>query len=264
MQGKTYVETFEHGPGGWWGWISNARGPKALEYRRGMVISRSPWSIDYNHAPPGAGYLHMLFCMFTRGPIAEHYREVGGENALIRGEFGTDFTDAKFTVRLKGELESRGAELLLLIQATVNRVTSAWVLTGRPFEVTTDWSEQTVPCRPDPKQWTCLEGRHDRRDYYGHVDLHTVMRDVNCDMMLVLFPLSVVPMGEMDGDMHVLRPEKDYPVWCSRLPEGYVMLDTVRIEFAAHSQAAVASTEGPDCHAAIGDQQGHSPKEADR
>ena len=63
MQGKTYVETFEHGPGGWWGWINNARGPKALEHRRGMVISRSPWWIDYNHAPPGAGYLHMLFCI---------------------------------------------------------------------------------------------------------------------------------------------------------------------------------------------------------
>jgi hypothetical protein len=32
------------------------------------------------------------------------------------------------------------------------------------------------------------------------------------------------------GDRHRLRPEKDYPVWRSRLPEGYVMLDEVCID----------------------------------
>ena len=66
----------------------------------------------------------------------------------------------------------------------------------------------------------------------GHVDLATVLRDVNCDIILVLFPLTIEPMGKIERDMHVLRPEKDYPVWRSPLPEGYVMLDTVRIEFA--------------------------------
>jgi hypothetical protein len=37
-------------------------------------------------------------------------------------------------------------------------------------------------------------------------------------------------MGPIGGDPHRLRPEKDYPVWRSRLPEGYVILDEVRIE----------------------------------
>ena len=37
--------------------------------------------------------------------------------------------------------------------------------------------------------------------------------------------------GPVHGDTHMLRPEQDYPVWRSRLPEGYVMLDEVRIEF---------------------------------
>jgi len=196
-----------------------------------MVISRSPWWIDYNHAPPGAGYLHMLFCTFSQGPIAEHYREVGGENAFVNGGFPTDFTGARFTVRLKGELESQGAELVLLVQATVEKMTSAWVLTGQPLEVTSDWSEQTVTCVAAPTQWTCLGARHDRQDFYGHVDLPTVLSDVNCDIMLILFPLTIEPMGELEGDRHRLRPEKDYPVWRSRLPEGYVMLDTVKIDF---------------------------------
>lgn len=228
---RSYEETFDTGPGGWWGWVSNSGGPKPLEHRPGTVTSRSPWWIDYNHAPPGAGYLHMIFCTFTRGPIGEHYREIGGPNGLVAGGFPTDFTHARITLRLKGELEAHGAQILFLAQATVGGVTSAWVLTGDPFHVTSEWSEQTVTCAPDPSRWTCLGARHDRRDMYGHVNLATVLRDVNCDIMLVLFPLTIVPMGEIGGDPHLLRPEKDYPVWRGRLPEGYITLDSVKIVF---------------------------------
>jgi len=49
-------------------------------------------------------------------------------------------------------------------------------------------------------------------------------------MLLILFPLTVVPMGPIKGDPHILRAGKDYPVWQSRLPEGYVRLDEVRLE----------------------------------
>lgn len=38
-------------------------------------------------------------------------------------------------------------------------------------------------------------------------------------------------MGSLEGDMHKLRPELDYPVWCSKLPDGYIMLDEVKIEY---------------------------------
>jgi len=53
MQPNTYIETFDDGPGGWFGWTSNSGGPKPLEISDSAVISRSPWWIDYNHAPPG-------------------------------------------------------------------------------------------------------------------------------------------------------------------------------------------------------------------
>ena len=39
-------------------------------------------------------------------------------------------------------------------------------------------------------------------------------------------------MGPLDGDPNILRAARDYPVWTSRLPEGYVTLKEVRIEFA--------------------------------
>ena len=65
----------------------------------------------------------------------------------------------------------------------------------------------------------------------GRTPLLQVLGEVNADILLVLFPLDVAPMGPLSGDPHRLRPERDYPVWRSRLPEGYVMLDQVRIEF---------------------------------
>lgn len=55
---------------------------------------------------------------------------------------------------------------------------------------------------------------------------------MNSDIVLVLHPLDVAPMGPLEGGPHRLVPEKDYPVWRSRLPEEYVWLDEVWIEFA--------------------------------
>lgn len=228
---KTYHETFDDGPGGWFGWLDNARGPRPLERTESGVISRSPWWIDYNHAPPGAGYMHLLFMLLTSGQPGEHQREVSGENRFVKGGFGTDFTNAELTVRLKGELLGRDTQLLLLCQGVHQGICTGWLLTGQPITVTPDWSEQTITAVADDSAWTCLGSRHDRADYYGRTPLRTVLSDVNADILLVLFPLDIAPMGVLNGDPHLLRPEKDHPVWRSRLPEGYVLLDDVRIQF---------------------------------
>ncbi len=231
MSQRIYRESFEEGPGGWFGWVSNSVGPKPLEVRESCAIARSPWWIDYNHAPPGAGYLHLLYMLLTRGPFSEHQREVAGENRFVRGEYSRDFRGVQMSLRLRGELLERGAKLCLLCQAIQNGVCCGWMLTGRPFQVTDTWSEQTVAVEPDPALWMALGGRHDRQDFYGVLPLEDVLADVNTNILLVLFPLDVVPMGPIHGDPHQLRPERDYPVWRSHLPEGYVMLDEVRIEY---------------------------------
>jgi hypothetical protein len=228
---KTYLETFDQGPGGWWGWSGNDKGLKLLEWEAGVIGSRSPWWIDYNHAPPGAGYLHMVFCLNTKGPFGEQMKEIGGPNGFVAGGCPRDFTHARFTARLQGELIANGANLVLLAQATVGETITGWLLTGQPLKVTPAWSEKTLTCAPDEDQWTCLGARHDRTDFYDRAPLADVLRDVNVNIMLVLFPLTIAPMGPLKGDLHHLRPERDYPVWRSRLPEGYVRLDTVRIDF---------------------------------
>ncbi len=227
-----YIETFEDGPGGWYAWISNFGGPRPLQFGNGTVTARSPWWIDYNHAPPGAGYLHMLASLATSGPQPEAIREAGGANGFIASGYPVDFTGAQVTVRLKGELLKRDAEPVLLVQGMVEGICSGWLLTGRPLEVTEQWAEQTLTLVPDPAQWTPLGSRHDRGDTYGVKPLDRVLRNVDVNVMLVMFPLDVVPMGPLDGDPHILRAGHDYPVWRSRLPEGYVVLDEVRIQFA--------------------------------
>ena len=226
-----YREQFQQDAGGWYGWISNAGGPKALEWREGQVTSRSPWWIDYNHAPPGAGYMHMVFCLATSGPQGEVYMEAGGANRFISGRNPTDFANAEMTIRARGELAAQGSQLVLLIQGNVEGVTSGWLCTGRPFDIGEASSAQSVTLDPDPANWTALGVRHDRGDMYGVKPLEAVLSNVNVNIMLVLFPLDVAPMGRIDGDPHILRPERDYPVWRHRLPEGYVTLDEVRIEF---------------------------------
>ena len=226
-----YAESFDNGPGGWYGWISNAAGPARLEVKDSCAISRSPWWIDYNHAPPGAGYMHLLYMLNTTPRASEHQREIEGTNHFALGGFPTDFTNARMTLRLKGEIKWKDTQLLLLCQGSVDGLTSGWLLTGQPIDVTEDWSEQTIECVPDLNQWTCLGTRHDRSDFYGELPFETILSDVNVDILLVLYPLTIAPMGSIGGNPHLLRPEKDYPVWRHALPEGFVFLDEVRIDF---------------------------------
>lgn len=228
---KTYREDFLHGPAGWWGWAGNHEGFRRFELAESAIVSRSPWWVDYNHAPPGAGYLHMIFCLSTRGPFGDAMTDYFGTNAFVAGGYPRDFTGASMGFRLKGELLERGARLVLLVQATVDAITSGWVLAGQPLTVSPDWSEQSITLAPDPRQWVCLGGRHDRLDYYGRIGLDRVLSDVNCNLMLILFPLTVVPMGPIGGERDRLRAGRDYPLWAGRLPEGYIMLDKVEISF---------------------------------
>ena len=51
------------------------------------------------HAPPGAGYLHLLYMLNTAGKPGEHQREVEGTNRFIKGSFPADFTGARVTLR---------------------------------------------------------------------------------------------------------------------------------------------------------------------
>src|SRR5579862_8295884 len=97
---RLYRHNFCDGPGGWLGWENNATGAKRLPIEDGAVVSRSPWWIDYNHAPPGGGYLHLLFALHTfHGKhFPQQYKDLGGDNAFVEGNFPLDFTGARMKI----------------------------------------------------------------------------------------------------------------------------------------------------------------------
>ena len=228
----SYFEEFDDDPGGWMRVANNFDPPTALPIRNGAVRCQGPWWVDYNHAPPGGGYLQLLMAMVTHGPTTEAVREVSGKNRFTAGKYPTNFTNARMTLRTRGELEAAGTKLSLLIQGSVDGITSGWVLSGDTFAVNSEWTETTVTAKPDPALWTSIGSRHDRTDTYGEKPLITVLGNVNVNIHIIMFPVKPRPMGEIGGDPHMLRAGRDYPIWPSSIAQDYVEIDRVQIDFA--------------------------------
>jgi hypothetical protein len=239
---EPYVETFDRGPGGW---TANRNDP--LPVWDGVAYCFGPWFVDPNHAPPGAGYLHLLMFLITTG---KWIRPDHPGNAFVAEHKSTDLRNAVVTLRLRGLFDQptrsaattlprpgevtmglQGSQLVLLVQAETAGTTANMVLTGQPFRITRDWSEQSVRLVPDPAQWTCLGARRDHRSY-GCAEIAEVLKDVNLDIILILFPLKIVPIGKVE-DPHGSRAGEAYPVDQTALPKGLLMVDTVKIEYPA-------------------------------
>lgn len=236
-----YLETFDGGTGGW---LANRYDP--LPVWDGAAYCYSPWYLDSNHAPPGAGYLHLLMYLYTDKALPQDHLGKRG-NHFIEQNKSTNLTNAKLSVRLRGQVDLQGSQLLLLVQARAKGTTSNYVLSQQPLEVTPKWGERTLNLVPDGKQWKCLGSRWDLKDRYGCTDIETVLRDVNVDIIFVLFPLKVIPAGNVKepdrlhpSPGHGVVPPgvkfphfKTYEVKREFLPKGIVMFDWVRIDYAS-------------------------------
>ena len=237
---RTYTETFDDGSNGWLLWLAGGGGPLPSMVRNGALISRSPWGVDINHASPGAGYLHLLFVLMTaradKFPYAK-YEPFCGQNRFVSDDFPTDFTNARITTRLNGDVNLRGAGLMLTIQTDVPTdagvVRTNWILSGQPIPITRRYREHTITVTPDPAQWTYLgvRARGADHDAYGFAPIDRALRDININLILSLFPLDVQPLGAIAGDKDELRAGKDYAVNRLLLPDGDVSLDTVTIQW---------------------------------
>ncbi len=233
MSNVTYRETFEDGAGGWIAWLGPGQ-PVPATLEDGALISRSPWGIDSNHAPPGGGYLHLLFILYTASQpdAGPPYGPLLHGNRFIEDGYPRDFRNARVTLRLKGEVDLQGAELRLHCQSRVGDRAINFVLTSQSFVVTPDWAEQTITLAPDPDQWLCLGARHDLFDVYGWAGIEEVLRDVNIDIILLLHPLQIVPLAPQPEGPHFRRAGFHYDVDKSLLPSGEVRLGKVQIDFA--------------------------------
>ena len=226
---RTYYESFDNGCGGW---LSD-RGYR-LTIWDGVAHCFGPWYLDSWHAPPGAGYLHLVMWIHTHpDQLREYYPGYPG-NRFVEQNQSTDLTNARLTVRLRGNMDMQGSQLLILAQAIqAEQMRANYVLTAQSFEVTPQWSEQTVVLTPDENQWVCMGARHDRKKYgpeYGCSSIAEVLQNVDVDIIFVLFPLNVVPVEDIPYK-HRLRPCVDYHVKQKYLPKGLIMFDWVKIEY---------------------------------
>ena len=239
-----YIETFDDGPGGW---IGDTGLP--LPIWDNAAYCYGPWTVDANHAPPGAGYLHLLMYLCTsHDAYTTGLASIGGTNRFLDGGHSTDLRGARLSVRFRGCIEPTGPlcnnsgfrpqwqpgerpKMVLLAQAKYPHAGPNYVLTGQPLAIEKDWTEQTLTLTDDEDQWTFLGARHDLTQLYSHAPIAEVLANVNLDLIFVLFPLTLKPVGPVD-DMHRAWAVKEYAVDSQRLPKGLIMFDSVRIDYA--------------------------------
>lgn len=223
----TYVASFDENADGW---LADRRYP--LSVHDGVAESASPWFLDYWHAPPGAGYLHLVIWMHTdERRVFEYYPGYEG-NPFVEQNQSRDFTNAKLSIRVRGDIDMQGTQLVVLLQSedSVTDLRNNYVLSGHPFPVSSEWQESSATLVPDESLWTCMGARHDRPDY-GCSSIAEVLRDVNVNIIFILFPLNVVPIEDI-ADPHLLRPRVDYAVDETLLPQGSIMFDWVKLAYA--------------------------------
>ncbi|MBI4623201.1 MAG: hypothetical protein HY736_08285 [Verrucomicrobia bacterium] len=228
-----YVHKFADGHGGW---FSDRQ--HALRIWDGIAHCYSPWFLDANHAPPGAGYLHLILWIYTDkrwyqpdGPAAACLPYLA--SSFVEQGKSRDLRNARLTVRLRGEADLKGAKLVLLAQSRTAKKPPYrnMVLTGQPIRITEDWSEQTIVLVNDPREWTPIGSRKSLAHVYGNDDVGGLLADVSYNLILCLFPIKVVPASKGVTDPHGLVAGVDYPVDVKSLPKGLIQFESIRIDY---------------------------------
>lgn len=219
--------------------------------------------IDANHAPH---YLHLPFILWTTPTTASLSSTTSGTNRFVSGGHPRDFRDARVTLRLRGVgFDGRGASLKLLVQGAVSGMapgqTLNFVYEAETFDVTEEWSEQTITVRSEPAGWTYLSSRDDLADKYVGGDrlndITELLADVNLDILFVLHNVAVVPAPGEEVDstrLHSLWPRNgdlpeaapgggpslaydgvvpfDFAADSARLPTGAIELERIEVHYA--------------------------------
>lgn len=238
-QSGDYWEDFTKGSRGW---IANSQ--SQLEIGPEGAICRGPWIVDANHAPPGAGYLHLLMHIHTleerlHAPYTKESNMYPDDflqekrHAFIHGGHSRNLIGSKVRTKIRGQFNAQGSQVTVLVQAQPDPSgpRANWVFTGGHYEVSPDWSYQELTLAADPSQWTFLGSRHDLTNLYGYVPLEEVLRDVNVSLIFILYPLTIEPVHPV-ADRHLAWAGRDYEVRPESLPSGRVEFEHVWLKYA--------------------------------
>lgn len=154
----------------------------------GNMILESPWWLDNNHAPPGAGYLNLLAFTYMGKPTGP----ADPTSAL-------DLTNGLFVISMKTEnLDLKGAQLLFWFQVvSPNGKYTNYALIGAPIYQGSSvmQSNQIYVYLPnDSKMWQCLGSSDARSDTYGcSISFQDAIKNVNNDFGLIIMPTQSDP-----------------------------------------------------------------------
>ena len=145
---RIYRHSFAGGdPGGLAGLAQQCRGCRAppVRGRRGHLLQSlvgglQPRASGWRLPAPAVRAAHVPSAGFS-GAVPGTGRR---ETASWPKAFPRDFRNAVLRFTLKGELELRGAQLLLLVQSKTGGKYVNYVLTGQPMEVMPEWNCRTL------------------------------------------------------------------------------------------------------------------------
>jgi hypothetical protein len=245
MKRDSYVENFDNGDGGW-----RANMSDQLLTMGSSAYCYGPWSVDANHAPPGAGYLHLLMYLHTTACRVRNHKLLQ-RNRFIQDNHSLDFSGGRLTVRARGFLDFCGPlcnyaeplanlqnyevpRIFLLLQSACGEdwPRANYILSGQPVNLASSWTETTLDLTPDPSRWIYLGSRHDLTHKYGERPIEDVLHCVDVNLIFVLFPLVMKPLNLELGQADIQWASRDYLTDQRYLPKGLVEFDSVRLDYA--------------------------------
>jgi len=207
-----YAHNFSNGSGGWntaqtlllpedvpadvhecWtSWLGKLACTMDVPVADDLMMLQSPWWLDPNHAPPGAGYLSLLTWIYLDagpGTSTEHLKEIDLRGATLR-----------LAIRIHN-LDLKGGQLVFWFQTAMPDGRSVnYVYTGMPLSSRLIHPDELnlieVELSSDAAVWTCLGSAEDRTDTYGCIPLAEAISRVDYDFGLIIFPVDASPLPE--------------------------------------------------------------------
>lgn len=148
----------------------------------GECVLSSPWWLDPNHAPPGAGYLNLLLYNYI-------------DTIFPGNKAGIDLTGKTLYLELRSKsLELKQSKLLFWFQTKAsNGKHINFAFTAAPIILDQNRTIVKLKLTNKPADWTCLGSSIDRANTYDCVSIAEAITNVNLDFGLVILPTSDDP-----------------------------------------------------------------------
>ena len=173
----------------WQSWQGKFACTSFVPIRDGEVILNSPWWLDNNHAPPGAGYLNLLFYNYIDTIFS------GNKKSL-------NLEDRTLYLKLRSSnLDLKQSKIFFWFQTkAINGKYINFVYTKVPIHLDEKMKTLEIKFTSNASDWICLGSNERRKDTYDCIDLKDAISDVNIDFGLIIFPTSNDPSPLMQPE----------------------------------------------------------------